>query len=336
MSKIRILDCTLRDGGYKNNWQFKVNNIKGIINDLNKTGVDIVECGFLKDKDKYEKDITIFRKVNDVKNITNNRLTEYVCMINYGEYDLKNLDEYNKSCIVKGIRVAFKKKDMKNALAYCKRIIEKGYRVYIQPMVTIDYSEEELRYLIKEVNSMKAYSLYIVDSFGNIQQRDAIRIFNIINKYLDKDIYIGFHGHNNLQLAYSNAVQLIEICNDRNVIVDSTIHGIGRGVGNLNTELILSYLNCKFVDKYKIEYIIHAANSYINEIYIKEQWGYSLPYFFTAMNGCHPNYATFLCDKDNLSSEDINDIIKNIVDIEKNKYNKNYISKLYKEYVGEK
>ena len=150
MNKIQVLDCTLRDGGYCNQWQFGYSNIKKITQALTDASIDIIECGFLTDKiDKYDKDVTKFNSVEQITPIIPQNRNEkiYVAMANYGEFDVATLPEYNGKSI-DGIRVAFHKKQLISALEMCKAIKAKGYKVFIQAMVSLSYTDEEFLSLI--------------------------------------------------------------------------------------------------------------------------------------------------------------------------------------------
>lgn len=333
MRKIKILDCTLRDGGYVNKWNFGKDKIKNIVNKLTEADIDIIECGFLNDKEEYDDNHSIYNKINKLNEVLNkNNSSMYVCMVNYGEYDLNNFEDNNELSKKLGIRVAFHKKDLSNGLEFCEEVISKGYQVFVQPMITINYSDKELLYLVEKCNEMGAKALYIVDSFGSMQEKDVVDIFKFINKLLNNNISIGFHSHNNLQLAYSNAKKLLEFEIDREIIVDTSIFGMGRGAGNLNTELFATYLNKNFNKRYKIESLLDAIEHYINIIYMKSPWGYSIPYYISATNSCHPNYATYLLDKHTLTINEINYILNNIDENEKYNFNKQYIAAFYTQY----
>lgn len=125
-------------------------------------------------------------------------------------------------------------------------------------MVTLSYSDEEFLKLIRQVNEFMPYAFYIVDSFGMMKGKDLTRLFYMIEHNLSEEISIGFHSHNNMQLAYSNAQTLINVRSNRNLIIDSSVYGMGRGAGNLNTELFVDYLNENYGTHYKLE----TASSY--------------------------------------------------------------------------
>ena len=122
MNKINVLDCTLRDGGYINQWQFGENNIKKIISSLIDSKVDIVECGFLTEKKERNQDSSLFDSIEKIAEYlpVHRKDSMTVCMINYGEYDVENLPQYDGTSI-DGIRVAFHKKDLDEALKCAKQ-----------------------------------------------------------------------------------------------------------------------------------------------------------------------------------------------------------------------
>ena len=173
-------------------------------------------------------------------------------MINYGEFSLEKIPVYQGKGI-QGIRVAFHKKDADKATEYCRKLKEKGYMVFVQPMISLSYSDTEFIQLIQRVNEIKPYAFYIVDSFGMMKRKNLLRLFYMVEHNLSEDIWVGFHSHNNLQLAYSNAQSLIEAQTTRNIIIDTSVYGMGRGAGNLNTELFADYLNEYTEKKYIIK-----------------------------------------------------------------------------------
>ena len=331
--RVKILDCTLRDGGYVNNWEFGKTNIKTIISKLSDSNIEIVECGFLSNNNIWTKDQSKYNSLHEMeKYILNpNKNTMYVCMINIGEFDINDIPEYTDG-LISGIRLAFHKHQIQDAIEYASKLIEKGYKVFIQPMVTINYSDKELLDLVEKVNIIKAYAFYIVDSFGVMKQNDLKRLFYLIDNNLKKDICIGYHPHNNLQLAYSNAQSLINIQPSRTIIIDSSIFGMGRGAGNLNTELFTTYLNGAIEKKYITQLFLEIIDDILNPIYTENYWGYSLAHYLSAKFNCHPNYASYLSDKNVLNINGINDILRMIDIDKKSNFDKQYIENLYLKY----
>lgn len=335
MNRVHILDCTLRDGGYCNLWDFGFENTKDIISGLIKSNVEIIECGFLTDKVKYNKNVTKFTDLKELSSVIPDKRDGklFVAMVNYGEYDINLLPNYDGSSI-DGIRVAFHKKDMSEALDLCEKIKSKGYKVFIQAMVSLSYTDEEFLRLINYANKIGPYAFYIVDSFGMMKKKSLTRLFYMVEHNLNENIWIGFHSHNNMQLAFSNAQELVNIQTNRNLIIDSSVYGMGRGAGNLNTELFVEYLNDNCGTEYNIKPLLKIIDDIINCFYQKNYWGYSLPNYISASHNAHPNYASYLDDKKTLTVENINEIF-DMMDSEKSlEFDKEYIEELYMRYMN--
>ncbi len=335
MNNIQVLDCTLRDGGYCNEWRFGFDNVKKITNGLLEANVEIIECGFITNKVSYDPDVTKYTTIEEAaKVIPKNREGKvFVAMMNYGEYNVDDLPPYDGSSI-DGIRIAFHKKNLAESLDLCRQIKGKGYFVFIQPMVSLSYSDEEFLDLIQQTNSIKPYAFYIVDSFGMMKGKDLTRLFYMVEHNLDADIWIGFHSHNNMQLAYSNAQKLTTVQTSRDLIIDSSIFGMGRGAGNLNTELFIDYLNENAGKSYQLKPILALIDEILNEFYQRNYWGYSLSNYISASHNAHPSYAGYLDDKKTLAVEDMNEIFDMMDDDRKTSYDKAYIEQLYLRYMA--
>ena len=244
MNNMRILDCTLRDGGYVNDFAFGRENIRKIILQLQNAGIDIIECGFLEDG-TYDSDTSVFTTTQQIAELlpkVRSGRSMFVAMACYGEYSLENLTPCDGTSI-EGIRVTFHYNEVDEALEYCERIQNLGYKVFVQPVGTSSYTDEKLLSLIKKVNALSPYAFYLVDTLGLMQQTDVMRFFHLIDHNLAEGIRMGFHSHNNLQLSYSNCQLLSSVETDRIISLDSSVYGMGRGAGNLNTELLASYLH---------------------------------------------------------------------------------------------
>lgn len=330
MNRINVLDCTLRDGGYCNQWHFGFLNTKKIVKGLIKSNIDIIECGFVTNQVTYDPDITKFTNLKQIAPfIPSNRDGRiFVAMMNYGEYDVDTLPDYSSKSI-DGIRVAFHKKDAHNALDLCQKIKEKKYKVFVQAMVSLCYTDDEFLSMIHRVNELEPYAFYIVDSFGEMKQKDLIRLFYLVEHNLKETIKIGFHSHNNMQLSYSNAQSLVDLHSDRQLIIDSSIYGMGRGAGNLNTELFLQYLNDNAGGYYELKPLLNIIDEILDNFYQRNYWGYSLPNYLSAVHHAHPNYAGYLDDKKTLTVESMNAIFDLMDDSKKGSYDQDYIENLY-------
>lgn len=332
MNKITVLDCTLRDGGYVNNWDFGKESIISICKKLANAGIETIECGFISQTKVASENMSVYRTPAEAElYLPKCNNLSFAAMINFGEYNIDEFPKYNGGSL-KAIRVAFHKNDMVDAIEFCKKIKQLGYDVYVQPMVTQNYTADELMFLINESNNFLPKAFYIVDSFGTMKKNEVLSIYNVIKENLSTSIAIGFHSHNNMQLSFSNAQELMKLDCNHEIIIDSSVYGMGRGAGNLCTELITKYINDNYYEKYDLIPILEIIDEHIMQIFIKTPWGYSVPFYIGSINNCHPNYALFLLDKQTLSVKDIHKILSNMDEDKKVMFDKEYILKLYEEY----
>ncbi|MCM1577251.1 MAG: aldolase catalytic domain-containing protein [Ruminococcus sp.] len=330
--ELKLLDCTLRDGGYVNEWEFGEKNITETLQRLENAALDIIESGFIKKRNKtFSDDFSLYNDTDSAeaflasRNIREN--TNFVAMIMHGDYSPECICQRQK--YLKGIRYVFKKDYMNEAFENCKYILSKGFDLYVQPAAISDYSDEEVISLVKLFNGLDIAAFYIVDTFGTMQKSHALRLFYIIDNNLKKGVPIGFHSHNNLQLSFSNSLAIIDIPKKRELYIDTSVLGMGRGAGNLCTELMTQYINENIEKKYDLIPILETMDENIMPIYSKHPWGYSAPYYIAAVNDCHPNYASYLIDRQSLCIKDINVIIKQIPDVKKHLFDRELISGLY-------
>lgn len=329
MKRVSVLDCTLRDGGYINHWKFGETKIQNIITELNNAGMDIVECGFLRDK-AYSKDIAVFSCVSQITPFITPRRpdTMYVAMLALGDIAAEKILP-KEECFIDGIRLTFHKHEWQEAKEVTKHLMEKGYQVFVQPVGTAAYSDRELLNLMDDVNELRPFAFYLVDTLGQLYRKDLIRLACFIDHNLDKNIAMGFHSHNNLQLSLSNAIELIHQDFQRHLIIDSSVYGMGRGVGNLPTELLSQYINENIYEKYNMTPLLVIAERELMSIYAEQRWGYDLPYFISAAEKCHPNYASYLMKKETLNIEAIALLLKRIPNDKRGLFHKEIIEELY-------
>ncbi|AJA47301.1 hypothetical protein CPAST_c12010 [Clostridium pasteurianum DSM 525 = ATCC 6013] len=333
MRNINILDCTLRDGGYVNNWSFSDHTASNLIDSLIQAKIEFIELGYISEKSDKCRDTTMFSNVECIDNIITDYSANYLVMMNLGDFNIDNI-EYNPNIF--GIRLAFRKEDWRKALLEAEKIINKGFKVFVQPMVALSYTEEELLEVINEFNKLDIYAFYIVDSFGSMQNHDILRLASLVDNNLNSNVKLGLHAHNNLQLAFSNAITLVQTIENRDLIIDSSVLGMGRGAGNLNTELFANHLIRNCDKKYEIQPLLDIIDTSLNVIHKENYWGYSPAHYISAIYNCHPNYSTYLANKEDLTAKDMENIIKNIFEEKKHKFDKNYIERLYSQYMSQK
>lgn len=335
---IKVLDCTLRDGGYLVNSEFGDEVIKDIIRTLYRSNVDIIECGFLKDE-PHKGGSTIFNCVSQIspylpeERFDCKSSTSFVALADYSRYNVENLKPFDGKSI-DGIRECFFKHEINEALKVAYKIKDKGYKVYIQPVDILGYSDLEILELIKKVNKLKPYAFSIVDTFGSMFKEDLERVFMLINNNLSDNIKVGFHSHNNMQLSFALSQEIINLSfGKRDVIIDSTLCGMGRGAGNTNTELLINYINSKFKGKYDLKEVLELIDKHMVEIYKKCTWGYSIPYFIAGVHNSHVHNISYLLEKENMNSNVLYDILKNVDPLDRKKYDYDNLDIIYKEYI---
>ena len=321
MGKIKILDCTLRDGGYINEWNFKTEQMQSVLNLLLNSNIDFIELGFLT-KEKNKNQNALFDNFEYINKITLNIPKEKLCLM--VEYSRFPLDEIIKYSPIKNIRVIFKKQKIKEALLYCNKLKENNFNVFINPTYINEYSNIELINLIKEINKINPYCMTIVDTLGAFNEKNIEKLFLSIDFNLNKNINLGFHGHDNLGLAFLNAQALIDLAKERNLIIDTSIFGMGRGAGNIQSELLAKYLNDNYKTQYDILTLLKATRREIEPIYNKTPWGATMPFYLAAIYKCHPDYAKYLTQK-NLPLDEIDNILKNIPEEKRISFDVNYI-----------
>lgn len=330
--KINILDCTLRDGGYINNWEFSKQDITTIISSLESANIEIIECGYLNDKIKKASNSTLFSNIKHIEPYIKNINCKTVVMINLGDFDILNLIK-QKDSNISGIRLAFHKKDTKVAFNSAKKIIELGYELYLQPMITKNYTEVEFTSLVKQANKLNIYSFYIVDSFGSMTQNEFNRYVSLADKELNSNILLGYHSHNNMQLAFGNAVNMCHLNIKRDIIIDSSIYGIGRGAGNLNSELITDYLNKIFNKGYNTLPLLEVIDNLLESLMQSNPWGFSPAQYLSASFNTHPSYAKYLLNKNTNHMVQIKQILSLLKDKDRSSFNIKAIEDIYEKFI---
>lgn len=334
MGKIKLLDCTLRDGGYVNDWMFGEDAIKGIISKLAQTGIEMIEVGFIKG-DEYNPNRSVFPDIESIRNILTEKAPG-VCYV--GMIDMSAPIPIERICPYDGtsidtIRVIFKKNRLEEAYTYVKAIKSLGYKVFANFVSTDAYSDKEFIEGIEKFNRIKPYGVAIVDTFGTIKKRLFRRLVDIADNNLDKDIVLCYHAHNNLQQAFGNAETLVEMNLRREVCIDACVFGMGRGAGNLNLELFAEYMNENYDTGYKIAPMLLIMDEYLTGFYKTKFWGYSLPLYLSAKHSCHPNYAIYLAEKNSLSVSAFDELMQSISKTDKAVFSKEKAEQYYRNYL---
>lgn len=336
MSDVKLLDCTLRDGGYQNDWAFGRDALTAVFERTVEAGVDFLELGFLDQRRPFDPDRSIMPDTASMRRLygrLDRKGTKLVGMIDFGTCDLDRVEPCADS-FLDGIRVIFKKHLRREAMAFCRALKEKGYLVFAQLVSITSYSDDELLDLVRLVNEVKPYAVSIVDTYGLLHKTKLFHFYEVLDRHVDPSVTIGYHSHNNFQLAYANSIELINrhAARTRPLLCDGSLFGMGKGAGNAPTELLCTYLNANCGKNYQVSQLLEAIDSNILDLYGKYHWGYSLKAFLAASNDCHPNYVSYLADKKTLSIKSVNEILQGLEGEKKLLYDKAYIERLYVDY----
>ena len=338
MRNIQLLDCTLRDGGYVNDWEFGHDTLLSVFQRLVLAGVDLIEVGFLDERRPYDSNRSIFPDTKSVDKIwdgIDKGSSMAVGMIDFGTCPIENLQPCSESYL-DVIRVIFKKEKMHAAMEYCREVKKLGYKVCSQLVSVTAYNDEELLQLIELVNDVKPYAVSMVDTYGLLDPTWLLHIYSILDAHVDKDIAIGFHAHNNLQLGYANARAFVAKETDRAILVDGTLFGMGKSAGNAPLELVAKYLNEEFGRHYDINAMMEAIDESVNQFYAKSPWGYKTFFYTSSLNKCHPNYVQYYQNKGSLSPTKLNKILSEIEPYPKKLlYDEKLAEELYQKFVSE-
>lgn len=329
-----LLDCTLRDGGYINDWEFGHDNLVNIFERVVSAGVDAIEIGFLDDRRPFDMNRSIMPDTESARKIygkLDRKQAMVVGMIDYGTCDISRLQPKRESWL-DGIRVIFKKNKLRPAMAFCAQVKALGYKVFAQLVSVTSYSDDELMEVVSLANEIEPYALSMVDTYGLLNPKDLKHIMKILDDHLNEKIVLGFHAHNNFQLGYVNATTALDYDTDRDVLVDGTLYGMGKSAGNAPLELVAMYMNEHYGKNYCVSEMQEAITTSILDFQKRSPWGYQLFYYIAASNRVHPNYVSYLMNKRTLSITAINEILSRIPEEQKLEKNMKLAEKLYLEY----
>ena len=284
--EIKVLDCTIRDGGLMNNHLFADDFVRSVFRAVNNSGVDYIELGYKADENQFsraEYGPMKFCSEKDIENAINGqeRKSKISVMVDIGRVDPSTIVSKSESH-VDMMRVASYVKDIDKAIDLANKIKFKGYEATINLMAVSHARERELDEALMQVEKeCEVDALYLVDSFGALYS-EQISYFAKKYKSLMPSKEIGIHAHNNQQLAFANTIEAVI----QNVnYLDGTIFGIGRAAGNCPLELLLGFLKNP---KYDLRPILKVLESHFVKLKDEIEWGYTIPYMITGILDLHP------------------------------------------------
>lgn len=339
---VQITDCTIRDGGYLLDKNSDPQFVRGIMSGLAAAGIDFVETGFLQTKVNGES--LVYHDSKDARRyLPENRYnTQFLGFCDNSRYSINDLDDHDGKSF-KWLRISFAKHEIDAALRFCAQAQDKGYTVQFNPMDAISYTDEERERLIRRVNDVKPGSLSIVDTFGAMYLEDIIHIFRQVDALLDKQVKIGLHSHDNLGLSCALAEGMTMLAEEsgRDIIVDGSLLGMGRGAGNAPTELLASYLNRKYGEKYNIPILLDTIEKYIVPLKKSVHWGYDLPMFVCGCEHAHVDNVYHLQKTTDCSARQLYEVLGSMEQSQRTRYGSNYtktdfsvLEKAYEKYLA--
>lgn len=289
---IKVVDCTLRDGGLVNDFFFTDEFVKELYQANIKAGVDYMEFGYKASKEMF--DVKKFGKWKfcddkDIRAIVGDNKTDMkiAVMADVGRCDFKKDILNKKDSPVDLVRVATYINTIPAAIEMIEDCTKKGYETTVNIMAISKSNETDLDAALELLGQSSVGTIYLVDSYGSLYPEQARRL---ADKYLEVaakyDKKVGIHAHNNQQLAFANTAEVVIMGVS---YLDATVSGMGRGCGNCPSELLLGYLKNP---KYRINPILKFVEKYI--VPLRESgvvWGYDVPYLLTGILNQHPKTA---------------------------------------------
>lgn len=324
-AKVHIVDCTIRDGGYLFEKNSTPEFVKGVLQGLVDAGIDYVETGFLQSAVGGE--TLVYHDSKDaIKYLPkDNKETTYLGFCDNSRYSPDELDACDGNSF-KWLRISFAKHEIEDSLKFCQAAQKKGYMVQFNPMDSISYAEEERASLIEKVNKIKPAVFSIVDTFGAMYMTDLESIFKQFDRLLDNDIMIGLHSHDNLGLSCALAERMVQLAEEsgREICIDGSLMGMGRGAGNAKTELLADYLNKHCGKSYNIQVLLETIDKYIVPAQTHVHWGYDLPMFICGTMHSHVDNVNHLKKTTDCSITDVFNVIETLNPQQRTRYGKGY------------
>ena len=299
---IKVMDCTVRDGGLMNKWQFSDEFVRTVYESCVEAGIDYMEIGYLSSEsafDRKEVGPWKFCEQKDLKRIVGNSDSslKLSAMADIGRINFDDIPLASDSALDM-VRVACYAHQVDKAVKLAHHCMDKGYEVTINLMAVSKVNERDLEEALADIGKSKVPVFYLVDSFGSFYHENIV---HLMKKYKDAlpDKEIGIHAHNNMQLAMANTITSVM---EGATMLDATLMGMGRGAGNCPIEILIAFLKNP---KYRLLPLLKAIQEQILPWQEKIDWGYHVPYLITGAMNEHPRSAMAWMD-----SDEKNDFVK--------------------------
>ncbi|MHB8521840.1 MAG: aldolase catalytic domain-containing protein [Limisphaerales bacterium] len=290
-SEIKVLDCTIRDGGLMNDHHFNDEFVKAVYTACVEAGIDYMELGYKASKKTFapaEHGAWKFCAEADLRRIVgdNDTTLKLAVMADAERTDYHEDILPRDQSVIDMIRVATYINQIPAAIDMIKDAHDKGYETTVNLMAVSTVQERELDQALELLATSEAEAIYLVDSFGALYSE---QIHYLVRKYLHyakaAGKQVGIHAHNNLQLAYANTIEAIILGAN---MLDATMAGLGRGAGNCQMELLLGFLHNP---KFRLRPVLQCVQQHVEPLRAKLGWGFDIPYMMTGLLNRHPRSA---------------------------------------------
>jgi 4-hydroxy 2-oxovalerate aldolase len=296
---IKVLDCTIRDGGLVNNSHFTDEFVRSVYQALIQSGVDYMEIGYKGDRKIYspsEYGCWKHCQEDDIRRIVGDNPAE-MKLSAMADAERTNYHEDflpKEQSVLDMIRVASYIHQIPTAIDMIKAAHDKGYETTLNLMAVSVVHEHELDEALEILSQTEVNVLYIVDSFGALYSEEIQDLTRKFLKFAEQSgKKVGIHTHNNQQLAYANTIEALILGAS---YLDSTIAGLGRGAGNCATELLLGFLKNP---KFHIRPLLQCIQEHFLPLREEIAWGYDFPLMITGQLNVHPRAAIAHIEGDN-------------------------------------
>jgi len=307
---MKILDCTLRDGGYYNNWDFDEKLVSLYLSSIAEAGVECIELG-LRSLHKegfygayaYTLESFLSRlSIPSGLSIAVMLDAKTVLQANMATTESVNklFQEAEKS-VVTLVRIATLFDDLDECMDIAAALKQLGYKVAINLMQISGKKIEEIGKAGKIISGWETVDvIYFADSFGNMKKHEVATVIASLRKHWAGDL--GIHTHNNMGRANDNSLEAIRLGVEW---VDATVTGMGRGAGNAQTEILLDEVNAEFSVNYHPEALYELILEHFYPMQKKLGWGCNFAYHFSANHHIHPSFPQELISDPRYSPSDV-------------------------------
>ncbi len=328
-NKLNILDCTLRDGGYYNNWYFEKDLINEYLRVMDIIKVDCVEIGFRFIEEVRTKGPTAYSEESFLKSLKIPKGLKIGVMVNAADFinqidiitSAKSIFRPKKNSVISVVRIACHHYEIQAIIPLVNWLKKSGYQVGVNIMQIPELSTKEIKTTVLKIKKSKADILYFADSLGSLNTSKTKKIIKDIR--LNWKGPTGIHTHDNMGKALENSIEAI---NNSVNWIDCTVTGMGRGPGNTQTEYLILELKRKKEKNENLVDLLNLIKKYFKPLKEKYKWGSNPFYYFAGLHSIHPSFVQEMLNNDSFGPDDIYSNLKYLSTVGGRKYSKELVT----------